>query len=130
MAHQINRTSGLGEWVLTCERWYDWVKKVEVDAGQRCGITTEPAEKMKALEREVRELKQASEILRKASAYFTPLSANFPFACRVTHDLAVAVLRWLHKNLLVHLRENSTVTRRNFFGDYTLPTRYLPPRNL
>lgn len=48
----------------------EWVKKVEIDKGQRCGITTEQAEKMKALEREVRELKQANEILRKASAYF------------------------------------------------------------
>lgn len=48
----------------------EWVKKVEVDTGQRGGITTEQAEKMKSLEREVRELKQANEILRKASAYF------------------------------------------------------------
>ena len=46
-----------------------------VDTGQRGGITTDQAEKMKALEREVRELKQANEILRKASAYFAPLSA-------------------------------------------------------
>ena len=50
----------------------EWVKKVEVDTGQRGGITTEMAEKMKALERENRELKQANEILRKASAYFAP----------------------------------------------------------
>ena len=50
----------------------EWVKKVEVDNGQRGGVTTEQAEKMKALEREVRELKQANEILRKASAYFAP----------------------------------------------------------
>lgn len=48
----------------------DWVKKAEVDRGDRTGITTEMAEKMKALERENRELKQANEILRKASAYF------------------------------------------------------------
>lgn len=48
----------------------EWVKKVEVDTSQRGGITTEQAEKMKALERENRELKQANEILRKASAYF------------------------------------------------------------
>ena len=48
----------------------EWVKKVEVDTGQRGGITTEMSEKMKALERENRELKQANEILRKASAYF------------------------------------------------------------
>ena len=48
----------------------EWVKKAEVDRGDRVGVTTEMAEKMKALERENRELKQANEILRKASAYF------------------------------------------------------------
>ena len=48
----------------------EWVKKAEVDRGERTGVTTEMAEKMKALERENRELKQANEILRKASAYF------------------------------------------------------------
>ena len=47
-----------------------WVKKAEVDSGQRAGVSTEMAEKMKALERENRELRQANEILRKASAYF------------------------------------------------------------
>ena len=48
----------------------EWVKKAEVDSGRRAGIPTEMAEKMKALERENRELRQAYEILRKASAYF------------------------------------------------------------
>ena len=48
----------------------EWVKKAEVDRGDRTGITTEMVEKMKALERENRELKQANEILRKASACF------------------------------------------------------------
>ena len=48
----------------------EWVKKAEVDRGDRAGVTTEMAEKLKALERENRELKQANEILRKASAYF------------------------------------------------------------
>jgi transposase len=48
----------------------DWVKKAEVDSGQRAGIPTEMADRMKALERENRELRQANEILRKASAYF------------------------------------------------------------
>jgi len=57
----------------------DWVKKVEVDIGQRGGITTEVAEKMKALERENRELKQANEILRKASAYFAQAELDRPF---------------------------------------------------
>ena len=47
-----------------------WVKKAEVDSGQRAGISSDTAEKMKALERENRELRQANEILRKASAYF------------------------------------------------------------
>ena len=60
----------------------EWVKKVEVDTGQRGGITTEQAEKMKALEREVRELKQANEILRKASAYFAPALIAASGDCR------------------------------------------------
>ncbi len=46
------------------------VKKAEVDSGQRAGVPTEVAERLKALERENRELRQANEILRKASAYF------------------------------------------------------------
>ena len=48
----------------------EWVKKAEVDSGVRSGLPTEVAEKLKALERENRELRQANEILRKASAYF------------------------------------------------------------
>ena len=48
----------------------DWVKKSEIDSGKRVGVPTDVADKMKALEREVRELRQANEILRKASAYF------------------------------------------------------------
>jgi transposase-like protein len=46
------------------------VRKAQVDAGQREGLTTSDRDRMKALEREVRELRQANEILRKASAYF------------------------------------------------------------
>ena len=48
----------------------DWVKKAEVDSGRRAGVSTAMAAKLKALERENRELRQANEILRKASAYF------------------------------------------------------------
>ncbi len=48
----------------------DWVKKAEVDSGKRAGVPTDMAERIKALERENRELRQANEILRKASAYF------------------------------------------------------------
>ena len=47
-----------------------WVKKAEVDSRVRVGIPTDVAERLKALERENRELRQANEILRKASAYF------------------------------------------------------------
>jgi len=57
----------------------EWVKKVEIETGQRGGITTEMAEKMKALERENRELKQANEILRKASVYFAQAELDRPF---------------------------------------------------
>jgi len=46
------------------------VRQAERDTGQRPGLTTSERERMKELEREVRELKRANEILRKASAYF------------------------------------------------------------
>jgi transposase-like protein len=60
----------------------DWVNKAEVNSGKRAGVSSEMAEKSEplsaigprtmasALERENRELRQANEILRKASAYF------------------------------------------------------------
>src|SRR3712207_3857704 len=47
-----------------------WIRQAERDQGLRAGSTTEDRERIKALEREVRELRQANEILRKASAYF------------------------------------------------------------
>jgi transposase len=58
---------------------FEWVRKTEVDSGKRAGVTTDMAEKMKALEREVRELRQANEILRKASAYFAQAELDRPF---------------------------------------------------
>ena len=57
---------------------HEWVKKAEVDSGSRPGIPIEMAEKMKALERENRELRQANEILRKASAYFAQAELDRP----------------------------------------------------
>jgi transposase-like protein len=48
----------------------EWIKKAEVDRGVRAGVPTDVAERLKGLERENRELRQANEILRKASAYF------------------------------------------------------------
>ncbi|MFC5389763.1 IS3 family transposase [Brevundimonas bullata] len=61
----------------------DWVKKAEVDSGKRPGVSSEMAEKMKALERENRELRQANEILRKASAYFCDGGARPPIEVMV-----------------------------------------------
>ena len=54
----------------TPQTLHDWIKKAEIDSGQRTGVPTEVGERLKALERENRELRQANEILRKASAYF------------------------------------------------------------
>jgi len=54
----------------TAQTLNNWVKTAEVDSGRKAGVTTDERERMKALERENRELRQANEILRKASAYF------------------------------------------------------------
>jgi transposase-like protein len=60
----------------TAQTLNEWVRKAEVDSGRRAGIPTEMAEKMKALERENRELRQANEILRKASACFAMIEGK------------------------------------------------------
>ena len=60
----------------------EWVKKAEVDSGRKPGLTTDMAAKMKALERENRELRQANEILRKASAYFAQAELDRRFTCQ------------------------------------------------
>ena len=49
---------------------HTWVKQHEVDAGVRDGVSTEEAQRIKELEREVRELRKANEILKLASAFF------------------------------------------------------------
>jgi transposase len=54
----------------TAETLRGWVRQAERDQGQRAGPTSEERERIKTLERENRELRQANEILRKASAYF------------------------------------------------------------
>jgi len=55
------------------------VKKAEVNSGRRAGVPTELADRLKALERENRELRQANAILRKASAYFAQAELDRPF---------------------------------------------------
>jgi len=47
-----------------------WVRRVEIDAGERAGLTTDERERLKQLERENRELRRANEILKSASAFF------------------------------------------------------------
>ena len=54
----------------TGETLRKWVRQAERDQGKRPGLTSDERERMKTLERENRELRQANEILRKASAYF------------------------------------------------------------
>jgi transposase len=49
---------------------HDWVRKHEIDTGMRDGVTSAERDRVKALEREVRELRKANEILRLASAFF------------------------------------------------------------
>ncbi len=54
----------------TPQTLHSWIAKAERDSGKRPGTPPDVADKLKKLERENRELRQANEILRKASAYF------------------------------------------------------------
>jgi transposase len=54
----------------TAETLRKWVRQAERDRGKRAGLSTSERERLKDLEREVRELKRANEILRKAAAFF------------------------------------------------------------
>ena len=54
----------------TSETLRKWVRQAERDSGRRPGLTTEERQRLKDLEREVRELRRANEILKKASAFF------------------------------------------------------------
>ena len=62
----------------TAETLRLWVRRAERDQGLRPGLTTDERARMKSLEREVRELRQANEILRKASAYFAQAELDRP----------------------------------------------------
>ena len=50
---------------------YRWVRKIEIDTGLRDGVTSEERDRIKALEREVKESRRANEILKRASAFLT-----------------------------------------------------------
>jgi transposase len=62
----IARKLGIG----SPETLRKWVRRAEVDAGQRPGVTTAESEQLKALRRENAELRRANEILKSASAFF------------------------------------------------------------
>ncbi len=56
-----------------------WCVQAAINAGQQGGVTSEDKARLKALERENRELRQANEILRKASAYFAQAELDRPY---------------------------------------------------
>ena len=55
---------------INSETLRNWVQQAEVDQGHRPGVTTEDTKRIVELEREVKELRRANEILRTASAFF------------------------------------------------------------
>ena len=61
------------------ETLWNWIRQSERDKGLQGGRSTDERERIKALERENRELRQANEILRKASAYFAMAELDRPF---------------------------------------------------
>src|SRR5688572_18160465 len=63
-------TSIAGKMGCTAETLRKWVRQSERDAGKHPGLTSGERDRLKELEHEVRELRRANEILRKASAYF------------------------------------------------------------
>jgi transposase len=62
---RVARQLGIGT-----ESLRTWVRQAEVDGGRRSGLTTEERRRIAELEREVRELRRANEILKAASAFF------------------------------------------------------------
>ena len=62
---RVARQLGIGS-----ESLRNWVRQAQVDGGQRPGVTTDEAARIKELEREVRELRRANEILKSAASFF------------------------------------------------------------
>jgi transposase len=56
--------------IATPETLRQWIRKAEVDAGERAGVTSEESAEIRRLRAEVKELRRANEILKAASAFF------------------------------------------------------------
>jgi transposase len=79
LVFQIRRESGQRQGAVAAvaaklavnrETLRNWVRQAEIDGGQRPGTSTSDAQRIAELEREVRELRRANEILKAASAFF------------------------------------------------------------
>ena len=71
---RVARQLGIGP-----ESLRNWVKQAEIDSGKRPGVTTAEQQRIAELEREVRELRRANEILKAASVFFaTELDGRRP----------------------------------------------------
>jgi transposase len=67
----VVRSSGWPiSWGCTPRSLRNWVRQAEIDAGVRPGTTTDDARRLAELEREVRELRRANEILKTSAAFF------------------------------------------------------------
>ena len=62
--------SVVGKIGCTAETLRSWVRRAEVDEGRRPGLTSDERARLRELEREVRELRRANEILKSASLFF------------------------------------------------------------
>ena len=79
MVFQVRRESGQRQGAVAAvaaklgvnrETLRNWIRQAEIDGGQRPGISTADAQRIAELEREVRELRRANDILKAASAFF------------------------------------------------------------
>jgi transposase len=70
---RVARQLGYGE-----ESVRSWVRQADIDDGEKPGVTSEQAQRIKALEQENKELRRANEILRRASAYFAQAELDRP----------------------------------------------------
>ncbi len=66
-AARVSIASKIG---CTAETLRSWVKQIEIDTGRRDGMTSDDRARLKALEKENKELRRANEILKTASAFF------------------------------------------------------------